>query len=155
MTRRTARESVRLEEILNNNKNGIKCPYLVIRRKSQIGGIKHTCQVITLESRSAVAEGPAPQAGEQDWSAQAPTPADLTEIQEWSVQPSPPIPNATHEHSLSLWRTSGKQCARTFMGLVERDQQRQWLQVQLWDTAESWHRYGIVASRTGHQQNHT
>ena len=34
-----------------------KCPCLMIRCKNQIGGIKHTCQVITLESRSGVDEG--------------------------------------------------------------------------------------------------
>ena len=34
------------------------------------------------------------------------------------------------------------------------DQQRQWLQVQPWDNADPWHQYGIVASRTGHQQDH-
>ena len=32
------------------------------------------------------------QAGEQEWSAQAPTPSDLTDMQEWFVQPSPPMP---------------------------------------------------------------
>ena len=35
------------------------------------------------------------------------------------------------------------------------DQQRQWLQVQQWDNANPWHRYGIVASRTERQQNHS
>ena len=35
------------------------------------------------------------------------------------------------------------------------DQQRQWLQVQPWNNADSWNQYGIVASRTGHQQNHS
>ena len=32
------------------------------------------------------------QAGEQEWSAHAPTPGDLTDMQEWFVQPSPPMP---------------------------------------------------------------
>ena len=35
------------------------------------------------------------------------------------------------------------------------DQQRQWLQVQPWNNSDPWNQYGIVASRTGHQQNHS
>ena len=35
------------------------------------------------------------------------------------------------------------------------DQQRQWLQVQPWESTDPWHRYGIVASRTDDQQNHS
>ena len=42
-----------------------------------------------------------------------------------------------------------------FMGLVNEDQQRQWLQVQPRDNADRWHWYGIVAARTEHQQNHS
>ena len=60
---------------------------------------------------------PSRQAVEKEWSAQAPTPADLSEAQEWSVQPSPPMQLM---NTLVLWRTSGGQCARPFMGLVER-----------------------------------
>ena len=60
--RRTVLGHVRLEGIFNNNNNnkdgGIKCPCLMIRRESQIGGIEHTCLVTTLESRSGVGEGP-------------------------------------------------------------------------------------------------
>ena len=33
-------------------------PCLMIRSKSQIGGIKHMCRVITLERRSGVGEAP-------------------------------------------------------------------------------------------------
>ena len=35
------------------------------------------------------------------------------------------------------------------------DQQRQWLQVQPCNNADPWNQYGIVASRNGHQQNHS
>ena len=49
MTRRTVRGHVRLEEIFNHNKNGgLKRTFLMIRRKSKTGGIKHTCQVVKL-----------------------------------------------------------------------------------------------------------
>ena len=87
------------------------------------------------------------QAGEQEWSAQAPTPADLTEAHEWSVQPSPPMPmqRERQEHNVPdlLWDRWNE------------DQQRQWLQVQPWDKADPWRRYGIVASRTERPQNHS
>ena len=56
------------------------------------------------------------QAGEQKWSAQAPTSADLMETQECSTFSS----DADAAHEYSLWRTSGEQCARPFVGLVER-----------------------------------
>ena len=60
MTRRTVLGHIRLVAVFsNNNKSGrIQRFCLMIRCKSQIGGIKHTCQVITLESRSGVGEGP-------------------------------------------------------------------------------------------------
>ena len=32
---------------------------------------------------------------------------------------------------------------------------RQWLQVQPWNNSDPWNQYGFVASRTGHQQNHS
>ena len=95
------------------------------------------------------------QAGEQEWSAQAPTPADLTETQEWSVQPSPPMP-------MQLMNTPCHSGERPESNVPDRlwdwwneDQQRQWLQVQPWDNADPWHRYGIVASCTERQQNHS
>ena len=36
----------------------IKHLCLMIRRESQIGGVKHMCRVITLKSRSGVGDGP-------------------------------------------------------------------------------------------------
>ena len=43
--------------IFNNNKSGgIKRPCLMIRCKSQIGGIQHTCQVFTLDQADATSE---------------------------------------------------------------------------------------------------
>ena len=41
-----------------NKSGGIIRLCLMIRCKSQIGGIKHMCRVITLKSRSGVGDGP-------------------------------------------------------------------------------------------------
>ena len=125
MTRRTVPVHVRLEEIFNNNNKsgGIKCPCLMIRRKSQTGGIKHTCQVITLESRSGVGEGP----------------HLLIRQKPQSVQPSPPMP-------MQLMNTPCHSGVHSESNVLDH----------LWDwwNDDQQRQYGIVASRTGHQQNH-
>ena len=65
---------------------------LMIRRKSKTGGIKHTCQVVKLESRSGVSKGPhllfrgSPRVIRSTFSSDA---------------------DAAHEYSWSLWRTFG------------------------------------------------
>ena len=60
MTRRTVLEHIRLVAVFsNNNKSGrIKRLCLMIRRESQIGGVRHMYQVITLKSRSGLGDGP-------------------------------------------------------------------------------------------------
>ena len=60
MTRRTVLGHIRLVAVFsNNNKSGrIKRLCLMIRRESQIGGVKQMYRVITLKSRSGVGDGP-------------------------------------------------------------------------------------------------
>ena len=102
--------------------------------KSQIGGIKHTCQVTTLESRSGVGEGPHLLTRQKP---QRPMPMQLMNTPCHSgVHSESNVP----DHPWDWWND---------------DQQRQWLQVQPWNNADPWNQYGIVASRTEHQQNHS
>ena len=96
---------------------------------------------------------PSRHVGEQERSEQRPSPADSSEAPEQSVQLSSPMqlmntPCHSGEHSEcnvpdDLW------------DWCDDDQQRQWLQVQPWNNADSRNQYGIVASRTGDQQNHS
>ena len=93
--------------------------------------------------------------GEQERNGRRPTPVDSTEVSGQSVQPSPPmsmqlmnVPCHAEVHSESnvpdhLW------------DWWNDDQQRQWLQIQSWNNGDPWNQHGIVASRTGHQQNYS
>ena len=90
---------------------------------------------------------------EQERSGRWPAPADAMKNSGQPVQPSPPmsmqlmnIPCHAEVHSESnvpdhLW------------DWWKNDNQRQWLQVQPWNKSDPWNQYGIVASRTGNQQN--
>ena len=138
MTRRTTPGHVRLEEILNNNKHGgLKRPYLMIRRKSKTGvptraqSSRWRARVECVSARTCFFVGSL----------------------ERSVQSSP---------TMQLMNTLTHSGERLESNVPDRlwdwwneDQQRQWLQFQPWESTDSWHRYGIVASRTDHQQNHS
>ena len=62
--------------------------------------------------------------------------------------------DAAHKHSpVTLANIRNAVCPEHLWDWWNDDQQRQWLQVQPWNNADSWNQHGIVASRTGHQQN--
>ena len=92
MTRRTVLGHIRLVAVFsNNNKSGrIKRLCLMIRRESQIGGVKHMYRVITLKSRSGVGDGP-------------------HLLMRWKIQVKPF--NAVDERSMSRRGAYGKQRA--------------------------------------------
>ena len=96
---------------------------------------------------------PSHQVGEQERSEQRSAPVDSSEVPEQFVQSSPPMP-------LQLMNTPCHSGEHSESKVPERsenidDQQRQWLQIQPWYNGDSWNQHGIVASRSGHGQNHS
>ena len=114
----------------------------MIRRKSKTGGIKHTCQVIKLESRGGVSE-------------RRPALADSSEAPGQSVQPSPPMPMQLMNTPCHSGVHSESNVPDCLWDWWNDDQQRQWLQVQSWNNADPWNQYGIVASLIEHEQDHS
>ena len=98
---------------------------------------------------------PSRQVGEQERSEQRPALADSSEVPEQSVQPSPPMPMQLINAPCHSGEHSESNVPDHLWDWWNHDQQRQWLQVQPWNNADSWNQHGIVASRTGHQQNHS
>ena len=122
MTRRIVRAHVRVVEIFDNKNGGLKCPYLMNRRKSKTGGIKHTCPVVKLESKSGVCKGPHLLIRRKPHS-------NLFNL-------LPPMP-------MQLMNTPCHSGERPESTVPDRlwdwwngDQQRQWLQVQPWNDAD-------------------
>ena len=97
---------------------------------------------------------PSREVGEQERSEQGPAPADSSEAPEQSVQPFPPTPMQLMNTPCHSGEHSESNVPDHLWDWWNDDQQRQWLQVQPWNNADPWNQYGIVASRTGHQQNH-
>ena len=117
--------------IFNNKKNdGLTCTCPMLRRKSKIGGIEHTCRVITLE---------------QERSERRPAPADSSEASGQSVQPSPPMPMQLMNTPCHAGVLSESNVPDHLWDWWNDDRQRQWLQVQPWNNADPWDQYGIVA----------
>ena len=124
----------------NNNKSGrIKRLYLMIRRESQIGW-----------SQTHV---PSHHFEEQERSGRWPAPADAMENSGQTVQPSPPMPMQLMNVPCHAEVHSESNVPDHLWDWWNDDQQRQWLQVQSWNNTDPWNQYGIVASRTGRQQN--
>ena len=97
---------------------------------------------------------PSHQVGEQERSEQGPAPADSSETPEQSVQPSPPMPMQLMNTPCHSGVHSESNVPDHLWDWWNDDQQRQRLQVQPWNNGDPWNQCGIVASRTGHQQNH-
>ena len=98
---------------------------------------------------------PSHQVGEQERSEQGPAPADSSEPPEQSVQPSPPMPMQLMNTPCHSGVHSESNVPDHLWDWWNDDQQRQRLQVQPWNNGDPWNQCGIVASRTGHQQNHS
>ena len=69
------------------------------------------------------------------------------------VQPSPPMPMQLMNVPCHTEVHSESNVPDHLWDWWNDDQQRQWLQVQPWNNSDPWNQYGIVASRTGRQQN--
>ena len=96
---------------------------------------------------------PDDQTQEQDWWNQTHVPS--RQVGEQSVQPSPPMPMQLINAPCHSGEHSECNVPDHLWDWWNYYQQRQWLQVQPWNNADSWNQHGIVASRTGHQQNHS
>ena len=91
--------------------------------------------------------------GEQERSGRRPAPVDSTEPSGQSVQPSRPMPMQLMNVPCHAEVHSESSVPDHLLDWWNDDQQRQWLQVRPWNNSYPWNQYGIVASRTGHQQN--
>ena len=94
------------------------------------------------------------QVGEQERSEQGPAPADSSEAPNQSVQPSLLMPMQLMNTPCHSGVHSESNVPDHLWDWWNVDQQ-QWLQVQPWNNADPRNQYGIVASRTGHHQNHS
>ena len=90
---------------------------------------------------------------EQERSGRWPAPADTMENSGQTVQPSPPMPMQLMNVPCHAEVHTESNVPDHLWDWWNDDQQRQWLQVQPWNNSDPWNQYGIVASRTGRQQN--
>ena len=90
---------------------------------------------------------------EQERSGRWPAPADAMENSGQPVQPSPPMPMQLMNIPCHAEVHSESNVPDHLCDWWNDDQQRQWSQVQPWNNSDPWNQYGIVASRTGNQQN--
>ena len=116
-------------------------------------------------SAGAYSTGSGLQQQQQEWSNQAPLPDDQTREPDWwsqthvpshsgqPVQPSPPMPMQLMNVPCRAEVHSESNVPDHLRDWWKDDQQRQWLHVQPWNNSDPWNQYGIVVSRTGHQQN--
>ena len=96
-----------------------------------------------------------PHFGEQERSGRRAAPADSTETSGQSVQPSPPMPMQLMNVPCHAEVHSESNVPDHLWDWLNDDQQRQWSQVQPWNNSDPWNQYGIVDSRTEHEQNHS
>ena len=141
MTRRTVLGHVRLEGIFINNKNG----------GTQMPLPDDQMQESDWWNQTHV---PSHRFGEQERSGRRPAPADSSEASGQSVQPSPPMPMQLMNTPCHPGVHSESNVPDHLWDWWKDAQQRQWLQVQPWNNADSWNQYGIVGSPTGRQQDH-
>ena len=92
--------------------------------------------------------------GEQERSGRRPAPADSTQASGQTVQPSPPMPMQLMNVPCHAEVHTESNVPDHLWDWWNDDPQRQWLQVQPWNSADPLNKYGIMASRTGHQQDH-